>query len=282
MADIVCHRFNNISRAERILNELLENMANLSPRLIIIVTAIILSACAGTPDYSEIDRRFVVEGLQIQVYGDIASLSKPTLYIFLHGESCNADYMKYMAKNTVENNVLSIVMAKPGCTLNGNKSAGIYHRYDPFTVDRVEGVANATRSLKKQYKARKIFLIGHSGGAAVAGIILGRYPELVDGMVAIAFPANIPDLMAYHNLVIKEYKSLSPHDFIEDIKLTSSIHIIVGSDDNLTPPVISAGYVNDARERGLEVEYLILDGMSHNTTLNTTEVWRRITNFADE
>ena len=257
-------------------------MTNLTSRCVKILVALVLPACASTPDYSEIDRRFELEGLQIQVYGDIDNLTIPTLFIFLHGENCDADYMKYMAKNTFEKNVLSIVVARPGCTLNGIKSAGTHNRFDPFTAERIDAVARATRALKERYEARKVFLIGHSGGAAVAGIILGRFPELVDGMVAVAFPAKIPELIAYHNLTIEEYKSLSPHDFIEYIKPTSAIHIIVGSEDKTTPARISEGYVNDARERSLEVEYVILDGKGHNTTLNTTEVWRRINNLVDE
>jgi len=257
-------------------------MACRTAGMIIVVAAMFVSACVITPDYSENDRQFEVEGLQILVYGDIAKLTRPTLNIFLHGESCVADHMKYMAKNTVKKNALSIVMARPGCTLNGKKSTGLHHTFDPFTTERVDAVAKATRSLKEQHDAGKVYLIGQSGGAAVAGIILGRFPELADGMVAVAFPANIPELAAYHNLVLGEYKSLSPHDYIGKIKPTASIHIIVGGKDTLIPPRLSEGYVDEARKRGLEVKYWILDGKDHNTALNTTSVWRRINNLADE
>jgi pimeloyl-ACP methyl ester carboxylesterase len=134
----------------------------------------------------------VVDGLQIKTYGDITNLESSILLIFLHGDGCVADYMKTMANTIVRKNSLSIVMARPGCVVSNRRSRGYHGNSDYYTPERIDAVSKSVHSLKTHYKARKAFLIGHSGGVATAGIIAGKYPDLVDGFVAVAFPANIP------------------------------------------------------------------------------------------
>ena len=62
---------------------------------------------------------------------------------------------------------------------------------DNYTAHNVDAVANALQALKTKYGARRLVVVGYSGGAATAGVILGRHPELIDNAVLIACPCDL-------------------------------------------------------------------------------------------
>ena len=206
--------------------------------LLYVISLLVSLFVASCNDRSvpENDFTTVVEGLQIQTIGDVSNLDSPVVLVFLHGDGCIADYMTNMAKNVVRRNSLAFVMARPGCIVNNRRSIGDHGNYDHYTEERIDAVSNSIRSLKEHYKANKVFLIGHSGGAVTAGIIAGKYPDLVNGFVAIAFPANIPEWRKYRNKGKGWKDSLSPHDYVNSIKQSTLLFIVNGSEDDITPP----------------------------------------------
>lgn len=239
----------------------------------------------GCNDYQPIpknDFNTVVEGLQIQTFGDISSLNSPVVLIFLHSDACVADYMTTMAKTVVKKNSLAFVMARPGCMVNNRRSHGDHGSYDHYTEERIDAVSNSIRSLKEHYKASKVFLIGHSGGAVTAGIIAGRHPDLINGFVAIAFPANIPDWRIYRNKGKAWEDSLSPHEFVNNIKPSTLLFIVSGSEDDITPPSFSAEYADVAANRGLSVEHIVLEGENHRSSFHAHKVWSIISSLTYE
>ena len=84
-------------------------------------------------------------------------------------------------------------MARPGYkTLEGFKSKGLSNKNrDHYTIQNIDMVAEAIQNLKNYYGSEKVILVGHSGGAATAGIIISRHPSLIDSTVLISCPCNV-------------------------------------------------------------------------------------------
>lgn len=159
-------------------------------KLITLLPLVFLVACNTTPKKN--DYKTVVEGLEIQKFSSRKQNPKQKLVIFLHGDRCNADYMRGIAENTAKTtNATSILMARPGCLISGRKSSGYHGDKDHYTKTNIKMVEKAILSLKNHYSSPSVYLVGHSGGAATAGIIIGHNPSLVDGVVLVAFPADI-------------------------------------------------------------------------------------------
>ena len=241
------------------------------------VTLLFLFSCSTTKQIPINNYTTVVDGLQIETYGNINKAKSPTILIFLHGDRCTANYTKDVAKLAVKKNVLSFVMARPGCEVSGRYSQGSHGDYDHYTKERIVAVSKSINSLKQHYKASKVILVGHSGGAATAGIIAGKYPELINAFVAVSFPANVPRWRILRNKGSIWARSLSPHNFINQIKHTTQIYIVNGKSDSNTSPSLSKEYVTAAKAKGLDVSNIVLDGESHNSAFKSVKVRSIIT-----
>lgn len=85
--------------------------------------------------------------------------------------------------------LLGVGVLRPGYTDGkGDRSNGEMGMaaLDNFTPEAVDAIATVVRVLKGQSQARRIVLVGHSGGATIAANILGRNPGLVEVALLIA------------------------------------------------------------------------------------------------
>src|SRR5215472_11217715 len=92
--------------------------------------------------------------------------------------------------------LLGVGVLRPGYTDGkGDRSTGEMGMaaLDNFTPEVVDTIATVVRVLKGQSQARRIVLVGHSGGATIAANILGRNPGLVEVALLIACAADTAD-----------------------------------------------------------------------------------------
>src|SRR6185436_16034197 len=85
--------------------------------------------------------------------------------------------------------VVAAGLLRPGYTDNaGDRSDGERGeaRGDNYTADVADAVATATRALAQRVKARRVILVGHSGGASIAALVLGRHPGIADAALLVA------------------------------------------------------------------------------------------------
>ena len=84
-------------------------------------------------------------------------------------------------------------MARPRYqTLEGFKLKGLSNKNrDHYTTQNIDMVAVAIQNLKNYYSSEKVILVGHSGGAATAVIIIARHPGLIDSTILISCPCNV-------------------------------------------------------------------------------------------
>ncbi len=217
------------------------------------------------------------ECLVIKTYGE--SAERTSLIIFIHGDGYRpdpsdygpSDYMYRIAQRYGTKGVVAIGLIRPGYfDSRNNHSTGNSHReWDNYQPDVIATVAAAVKVLKNHYKAEYVVLAGHSGGSAISGVIIGKYPGLVDAAVLGACPCNVPDWRimrrGYNNWTL----SLSPHDFIGEIDKKTKVVAITGGNDGNTEPVLARDYVTVLRANGIDATYIEVPGIGHNGIVRT-------------
>ena len=162
--------------------------------------------------------------------------------------------------------VVAIGLIRPGYyDSSDNHSTGNSHRdKDNYQIDVIETVAAAVRVLKTHYKADYIILAGHSGGSAISGVIIGKYPGLVNAAVLGACGCNVPDWRIMRRGYNNWYLSLSPHDFIGKIDRKTTVIAVSGVNDGNTKPVIARDYVASLEDMGIDASFIEVPGVGHN------------------
>lgn len=238
---------------------------------------VVLAACQTTtaktcaPDY----KAGVAAGSECLIIETTGTVStNPTLIIFIHGDGSRggpSDYMFKYARRYGADNIISIGLIRPGYFDSDShySSGNSYRDNDIYRVDVIDSVTAAVISLKKHYKAKRVVLAGHSGGAAISGIILGQSPGLVDAVVLAACPCDVPRWREMRRGYNTWTRSLSPHDFAKDILNDARIIALTGEYDDNTSTVLAHDYVRDLKARGIDATYIEVPKTGHNSILRT-------------
>jgi pimeloyl-ACP methyl ester carboxylesterase len=212
-----------------------------------------------------------------RAYKSAESNAGPALVVVLHGdlfESGNTyhyGFARTMASDTP--NMVAVGLLRPGYSdERGNRSDGdaLTATGDNYTAEVVAAVAAATEQLKSRYRARKTVLVGHSGGAAIAALLLGRYPDIADASLLVACPCDVPAWRKYMMSVRpnpvwqRPHRGLSPMDFVKDVKPSTTVELVVGDEDQVALPDYTQKYAAALRARGVDVRVSILPGLGHN------------------
>lgn len=249
--------------------------AGLTPRhfAIIAVIAIFLAGCqtsAAEPCVPDNVTRVAGKGecLVMKAYSDSGPVD--TMVIFIHGDGSRggpSDYLYSRAERYGKGNVLGIGLIRPGYfDSSDNRSTGESRRYDGdgYPPSIVDAVAGAVENLKAHYGVKRVFLVGHSGGAAISGNIIGRFPGLVDGALLAACPCHVPDWRIMRRGENNWTTSLSPHEFSESVPLSTKVIAITGDDDSNTRPVIARDYIETLKKRGVDATFIEVPDAGHN------------------
>jgi len=226
------------------------------------------------------------ECLVIRTYGE--SAERTSLIIFIHGDGYRrdpsdygpSDYMYRIAQHFGAKGVVAIGLIRPGYFDSmGNHSTGNSYRDrgDNYRPDVIATVAAAVKVLKNHYKAEYVLLVGHSGGSAISGVIIGKYPGLVNAAVLAACPCNVPDWRFMRSGRNNFPFSLSPHNFIDNIDKKSTVVAVTGGNDESTKPVIARDYVASLKGKGINATFIEVPGIGHNGILKTSDFSTAIT-----
>jgi len=210
--------------------------------------------------------------LVIETHG--TAKANPTLVIFIHGDGSRggpSDYMYQYARSFGDDNVVSVGLIRPGYydSQRNYSSGNSYRDNDIYRVDVIDSVTAAVTSLKNHYKPKQVILVGHSGGAAISGVILGRAPGLVDAAVLAACPCDVPrwrEMRRGHNTWTN---SLSPQDFAKGVPTNARVIALTGAYDDNTRSVLAQDYVNSLNKRGIDATFTELPETTHNGVLRT-------------
>ena len=208
------------------------------------------------------------ECLVFKAFGVETAGDSPTLIVFLHGDNTRGgatDYMYSVAARYAEPGVIAVAILRPGhYDSDGNASTEgeQWGSWDNYTPHNIESVALVVGGLKERHKAKKVILIGHSGGAAYVGVMLGKYPNLANSAILVACPCNIDD-WRWEKGRLRWTWSLSPHSFVGGIARDTRVIAVSGELDSVVSPGIQKEYIKTLTERGTRAEYREIPGVGH-------------------
>ena len=123
--------------------------------------------------------------LKTSVYRSSRLSPDPVLVVVLHGDAPfnKPDYQDTFAAKVAAAyaDVITAAILRPGYTdPQGNTSEGDrgLATGDNYNAQNVDALAAAIGELRRRFKARRVVVVGHSGGAAITANILGRHPAL--------------------------------------------------------------------------------------------------------
>jgi len=131
-----------------------------------------------------------------------------------------------------------------------------------YTPANVAAVAGAIDALRKHYRAHRVVYVGHSGGAAIGGVLIGRRPGLIDAAVLVSCPCEIVRWQHEHGRT-PWTRSLSPDFFIARVPTTTEVVVITGTADDNTFPAQAEDYAARLARRGIPARFVAVTGAGH-------------------
>ncbi len=190
--------------------------------------------------------------------------------VLLHGDVSRggpADYLYPVAEGIAQRHPGASVFAllRPGYEdAAGLVSPGSNNgRRDHYTEENNDLVAAALQAVK--VPGVPLIALGHSGGAAQLGVVIARYPGLVDTAILVACPC---DILRWREMQGRRPWDLSqsPQAFADDVPATTHVRALTGTTDDNTSPALAEDYVASLSERGIDAVFQPVPGAGHDFT----------------
>lgn len=190
--------------------------------------------------------------------------------VILHGDVSGgngkspANYHYNLASRIASQNSNATVIAllRPGYhDGKGRKSPG-RREFDQYTSRNNNAVAQALKVIKAARPSAELILVGHSGGAAQAGAVTGRFPGLVDTAILMACPCHLSKWRQGRKQMTR---GQSPHRYVSKIAKDTRVIAITGAQDDNTTPALAQDYIGRARQAGLSSDLILVNGAGHNS-----------------
>jgi pimeloyl-ACP methyl ester carboxylesterase len=218
--------------------------------------------------------------IKSKIYEHARLSEHPILVIVVHGDSSDESTPTYQyrfaerAAAGISDAVIAAVL-RPGYSDGEDTSDGLrgFTTGDNWTPEVVNAVATVLSELKDRYHPRRVILVGHSGGAAIVGNLLGRQGTGVDGALLVSCPCDLSAWRKHMQSVKggaiweRPVRSLSPLALVYGIPASAKLWLLVGSDDQVTPSVLTLAYAEALRHRDVAVNATIAPGLGHNILL---------------
>jgi len=132
----------------------------------------------------------------VATFGAETAGPSPLLIVVVHGDISDggrATYHVAFAKTLAQPGRVVVALTRPGYTDDrGRTSQGnTYRRRDNYTRDNIAGVGGAIAALRAHYQPRRVVYVGHSGGAAIGGVLIGKSARLIDAAVLVSCPCDV-------------------------------------------------------------------------------------------
>ena len=208
------------------------------------------------------------------------------LVVFLHGDISRGGHANYLADRMRElepenNDIVAVALMRPGYEDRaGNRSSGSHNgRRDHYTRHNIKAVAEAVKQLKTAYSPRTTIIAGHSGGAAIAGVIAGKHPGVADHFVLASCPCDIRQWRRSRGRSNWD-NSLSPSDYVDAIPERTRIIALSGTEDANTTPELIESFVARLKQRSLGVDHVEMD-VGHNGTARESDFFAAILSLSE-
>lgn len=226
-------------------------------------------AQAACPPDSRIEE-WVFGGRQchaVATFGAETAGPSPVLVIGVHGDISDGGLATYhiaFAKTLARAGLVAVALNRPGYTNDAGRvsDGSTLGREDNYTVATVNALAGAIAALKAHYRPRRVVYVGHSGGAAIGGVLIGTSRGLVDAAVLVSCPCDIPRWLRERGRPPWK-NSESPSAHAGRVPRTTRVVTITGSADRNTFPALAEDYAKSLARRGVDARFVLVDGAGH-------------------
>ena len=231
-----------------------------------------------------------VEKEELLYYEVFGNTQKNQMVIYLSGDSTRHNgvdqrYLFDLAKiDASRHNVIAAAILRPGARdIYGHRSPGHQHRNsdDNKTPANNALVARTILYLKEKYGVRNVIGVGHSGGGMMLGVIIGRYPGLIDSVILAASVCHVADYRIDRRGYNGWVNSESPHDFVESVPKNTVIRIVTGANDSNTRPKFAKRCETLYKAHGLDAQATIVPYGSHNFDTISSTVNKKLNDLLD-
>jgi len=208
-----------------------------------------------------------------------ARTTPKVLVVFLHGDNGGRTELKAdsgaAAMLAEKLQAVTVAVQRPGYRSDlgisdGQSSPGD----DDYTPQNVDIVAAALTQLRSLNPGKKILLVGHSGGAAMAALLAGRFPGSADAYLLAACPCDVPAWRQWRAGSAGKkgaWTGLSPLAEAGKVPPGSLVSLVVGSKDENTLPLFSESYARALQARGLKTRVTYAMNATHVSVLRSPE-----------
>lgn len=216
--------------------------------------------------------------LVMRKYGFTGPTSPHAMVVWLHGDLSQGDpaneqfsIAEKTAAEFAKDKVISVALVRPGYSDgSGNYSSGnVYNRLDTYTKDNIAEVGAAIERLSNKYKPDKVVIVGHSGGAAIAAVLLGMKPKLADGAVLAACPC---DLVRWRSDTLPWTLSENPISWADKVSPATKVIALTGSEDTNTFPALAESYVEALKAHGVDANFQPVHDSNHSNVIESSAV----------
>ena len=249
-----------------------------------IVVSIALAVCsqstlAATCSVEDYDLK-VSGASQCLLMRRFGSTDPHLMIVWLHGDVSTggpANYHFSSAEQTASQlaamKVLSVALVRPGYPDGSGDSSSVAllqsGRADHYTRENIAEVGTAIERLRARFQPKRVVVVGHSGGAATAAILLGMKPKLIDAAVLVACPC---DLAAWRAGRREWTRSENPIKWVDQVDTAARVVALTGAKDDNTPPQLARTYIEALRERGVDAAFELLADETHNGAIRSPAV----------
>lgn len=219
------------------------------------------------------------ECLIYRLFRSASVASNPSLVIVLHGDVSSggpANYHRKVAERIAHDrradNIISVALVRPGYEDgDGESSSGSHNnRSDHYTAKNIDEIAAVVTKLRDRLQARSVVLLGHSGGAAISGVLVGRHPAVANAAVLVSCPCDVGVWRAGRRSPWPQ--SESPHSWADKVAPTTMVVALTGSRDDNTSPQLAERYIESLSRRGIKSRFELLSNADHNSAFRSDRV----------
>ncbi len=233
--------------------------------------------------------------LKTKIYGTGSHSENPVLVVVLHGDggSGRPPNYQYIAAQAIAegfdkpkipenlrqfrfNDVVAAGILRPGYTdKDGDQSDGRLGKKtgDNHTREVTEAVVAVVNTLKKDFNARAVILMGHSGGATISANILALYSDTADAALLVGCGCDMAAARArYYDRTgnpawSTPTASLDPMTSAHEVPVGKKVRLVVGENDDITIPEDIRRYADVLAANGVDVEMVVAPDHDHNSVV---------------
>lgn len=211
-----------------------------------------------------------------------------TMIVWLHGNvstggPANSHFRvaEKVAADFAADRVLSVALVRPGYPdgTGAYSSGNDYGRADNWPREVIAEIGKVIARLRQKFRPDTVIIAGHSGGAAIAAVLLGMEPQLAEGALLIGCPC---DMLAWRmGRSRTPWTSEDPLDWTGQVSPRTRVIALTGSEDVTTAPALARAYVGRLRARGIAADFQRVPDAGHIDVLKSPAIAAALSRLRD-